>query len=155
MTSPRARIAHTLRDTIRRRRTEGRDDSGLTTLEWLLIVAAVAGLAALAVVLVRNVVTETADELEGSTARLATAQFEAQTIEEDAVEAAIVGTSVSADITAINERYERRCERMNVAFLATFENAGMMATWMNGTGAFHATTMLFTSWTTEPTCTIA
>ena len=36
-----------------------RADSGLTTLEWLLIVAAVAGLAALAVVLVQNVVSTT------------------------------------------------------------------------------------------------
>jgi type II secretory pathway pseudopilin PulG len=35
----------------------------LTTLEWLLVVAAVAGLAALAVVLVQSAVSDTADQL--------------------------------------------------------------------------------------------
>ena len=35
-----------------RQRAHGRDENALTTLEWLLVVAAVAGLAALAVVLV-------------------------------------------------------------------------------------------------------
>ena len=38
-----------------------RGERGLTTLEWLLIVAAIAGLAALAVVLVQTVVNETAE----------------------------------------------------------------------------------------------
>ena len=53
-----------------RRRLFHRDDeSGLTTLEWLLIVAAVAGLAALAVVLVQNVVDDTAEQISGSSAR--------------------------------------------------------------------------------------
>ena len=54
----------------RRKFRRGRaDESGLTTLEWLLIVAAVAGLAALAVVLVQNVVDETAEQISGSSAR--------------------------------------------------------------------------------------
>ena len=131
MTSSPAQMARTLRDAIRRRRPEGRDDSGLTTLEWLLIVAAVAGLAALAVVLVRNVVTETADELEGSTARLATAEFEADTITEDALDYPI---SASTDVVDMNTRYERRCDRLGVAFRATLENANppKMARWTTG-----------------------
>ena len=40
-----------------------RDEAGLTTLEWLLIVAAVAGLAALAVVLVRTWSGDTSDQI--------------------------------------------------------------------------------------------
>ena len=61
-----------------RRRTQGaaargsrpvRGDAGLTTLEWLLVVAAVAGLAALAVVLVQNVVGGTAEQIDSNEAR--------------------------------------------------------------------------------------
>ena len=64
--------------------TRRRNDRGLTTLEWLLIVAAVAGLAALAVVLVQNVVDETAEQIGGSNARLTAAQVAAREITDDA-----------------------------------------------------------------------
>ena len=60
-----------------------RDDSGLTTLEWLLIVAAVAGLAALAVVLVTNVVSDTSEQISGSSARVTAAKVAAQRIVDD------------------------------------------------------------------------
>ena len=63
-----------------------RSDSGLTTLEWLLIVAAVAGLAALAVVLVQNVVDETAEEIAGNSARETAAKVAADRIDADARE---------------------------------------------------------------------
>ena len=70
---------------IRRRLRRGRaDESGLTTLEWLLIVAAVAGLAALAVVLVQNVVDRTAQEISGSSARKVAAQVAAAAVVEEA-----------------------------------------------------------------------
>ena len=46
MTIPLARTVRKLKQAISRRLPQRRDDSGLTTLEWLLIVAAVAGLAA-------------------------------------------------------------------------------------------------------------
>ena len=62
----RQRWVHRLR---RRLLTTKADESGITTLEWLLIVAAVAGLAALAVVLVQNVVNETSEQIAGSSAR--------------------------------------------------------------------------------------
>jgi len=55
----------------------------LTTLEWLLIVAAVAGLAALAVVLVQNVVDDTAEQIAGSSARITAAQVAAEAINND------------------------------------------------------------------------
>ena len=70
---------------IRRKLRRGRpDESGLTTLEWLLIVAAVAGLAALAVVLVQNVVDETAQDISGSSARLTAAKVAAASVVEQA-----------------------------------------------------------------------
>lgn len=56
------------------------DERGLTTLEWLLIVAAVAGLAALAVVLVTNVVSDTADDISGQNARLTAARIAADEV---------------------------------------------------------------------------
>ena len=61
-----------------------RGEDGLTTLEWLLIVAAVAGLAALAVVLVQNVVDETAEQIGGSSARKTAAQVAAVSIVNEA-----------------------------------------------------------------------
>ena len=60
-----------------------RSDDGLTTLEWLLIVAAVAGLAALAVVLVQNVVDDTAEQIAGNNARITAAQVAAEAINND------------------------------------------------------------------------
>ena len=60
-----------------------RNENGLTTLEWLLIVAAVAGLAALAVVLVQNVVDDTAEQIAGSSARITAAQVAADAITND------------------------------------------------------------------------
>ncbi len=60
------------------------DESGLTTLEWLLIVAAVAGLAALAVVLVQNVVNDTAEQISGSNARQTAALIAAKEVMDDA-----------------------------------------------------------------------
>jgi Flp pilus assembly pilin Flp len=68
-----------------RRRWFRRDDeSGLTTLEWLLIVAAVAGLAALAVVLVTNVVDDTSEQISGSSARGTAARIAATEITQEA-----------------------------------------------------------------------
>ena len=60
------------------------DERGVTTLEWLLIVAAVAGLAALAVVLVQNVVSDTSEQVAGSSARKTAAQIAAKEIQEEA-----------------------------------------------------------------------
>ena len=66
------------------RRGARTDERGLTTLEWLLIVAAVAGLAALAVVLVQNVVGDTSEQIAGSSARETAAKIAATTIVEEA-----------------------------------------------------------------------
>ena len=83
MPSPNARIARPLKPAVRRRERKRSDDRGLTTLEWLLIVAAVAGLAALAVVLVQNVVSDTSEQIAGSSARRTAAQIAAQAVEDE------------------------------------------------------------------------
>ena len=70
------------------------DESGLTTLEWLLIVAAVAGLAALAVVLVQNVVDDTAEQIGGNSARGTAAKVAAERITREARAALPAGASV-------------------------------------------------------------
>ena len=79
-----ARPARSLKQAISRRLPKRRDDSGLTTLEWLLIVAAVAGLAALAVVLVQNVVSETSEQIAGSSARETAARIAGLAVQDDA-----------------------------------------------------------------------
>ena len=84
MTIPLAHTVRKLKQAISGRLPKRRDDSGLTTLEWLLIVAAVAGLAALAVVLVQNVVSDTSEQIAGSSARKTAAQVAASTVEEEA-----------------------------------------------------------------------
>ena len=117
MTSSPTPTAPTVKQAIRRRLPKRRDDSGLTTLEWLLIVAAVAGLAALAVVLVRNVVTQTADEISGSSARLTAATLEAADITEKALAFPI---SNAGDVEAMNERWGGRCTRMSLSYNAAF-----------------------------------
>ena len=61
-----------------------RGDQGLTTLEWLLITAAVAGLAALAVVIVTAQVEDTAARLSASEARVTAAVHSAFNVEADA-----------------------------------------------------------------------
>ena len=66
------------------KRRAGRGDDGLTTLEWLLIVAAVASLAALAVVVVAGSVGQTADRVSNSEARVTAAVHTAFGVVSDA-----------------------------------------------------------------------
>ena len=97
-----------------------RDERGLTTLEWLLIVAAVAGLAALAVVLVQTVVDDTAEQIGGSSARRTAAEVAA---------AAVIDEAKTADIT--DSRHDTaakwavyfadRCKRIEI----TYSDAGI------------------------------
>lgn len=95
-----------------------RDESGLTTLEWLLIVAAVAGLAALAVVLVQNVVDDTAEQLGGASARETAANVAADTVIREA-------RTASPDDARFNtwQRWElyftARCERLEILYSDT------------------------------------
>ena len=126
-------VHSTLRRATRRaveRLRRGRaDERGLTTLEWLLIVAAVAGLAALAVVLVQNVVDDTAEQIGGSSARGTAARVAAERITREARAALPVGDNTTAltdtlgPVTAwvilqnsANERYAAACDRLEINY---------------------------------------
>ena len=113
-----------------------RSEAGLTTLEWLLIVAAVAGLAALAVVLVQNVVDDTAEQLGGSSARATAANVAADTVIREA-------RTASPDDARYNtwQRWElyftARCERLEILYSDT--NLDVEAIFHKPTGATDAT----------------
>lgn len=96
-----------------------RGDSGLTTLEWLLIVAAVAGLAALAVVLVTNVVGDTSEQISGQNARLTAARVAAEeiTIKARAVTAADdADTTDSKHASKLNAKYKSDCKELAILY---------------------------------------
>ena len=56
-------------------------DGGLVVLEWLLIVAAVAGLAALAVVVAQSVVDDTAEQIDATSPRRTAAAVATREVE--------------------------------------------------------------------------
>lgn len=94
------------------------DERGLTTLEWLLIVAAVAGLAALAVVLVQSVVDDTAEQLGGASARETAAKVAADTVVRES------RTALPSDPRFETWRkwelyFEARCERLKILYSDT------------------------------------
>ena len=100
------------------------DESGLTTLEWLLIVAAVAGLAALAVVLVTSVVDNTAEKISDSSARRTAAVLAATEIMRDADQDAAQQPSGAKTYATWSLHYTRKCNRLEI----TYGDAGIMAT---------------------------
>ena len=135
MTTPLARSVHKPKQTTSRRLPKRRDDSGLTTLEWLLIVAAVAGLAALAVVLVQNVVGDTSEQIAGSSARKTAAQIAAQEIMADATKPAVSQPDSADTITEWVTYYAGRCNRLKITYGdaginvgAYFQTSGSQAT---------------------------
>ena len=88
-------------------------DAGLTSLEWLLVVAAVAGLAALAVVLVQSVVGGTVEDVAAHSAR------------QQAADLARVGLTQRAraelpaskdDAARINGVFGARCRQLAVIY---------------------------------------
>ena len=118
MTIPLARTVRKLKQAISRRLPKRRADSGLTTLEWLLIVAAVAGLAALAVVLVQNVVSETGEQIAGSSARKTAAQVAGIQITNNArlaVPDTTAGKTAAGYNAAVRE-FEDDCNRIKIVF---------------------------------------
>ncbi len=90
-----------------------RGEDGLTTLEWLLIVAAVAGLAALAVVLVQNVVDQTAEQIGGSSARTTAAKVAAIEITRDAHDDV---PDTEDEWIALMGDYEDACNRLEITY---------------------------------------
>ena len=94
-----------------RRRSRG--EEGLTTLEWLLVVAAVAGLAALAVVLVRDVADDTAETLR--TVNRRQLAFDLATTELTERWAAET-PATREEAERINRRYERYCRDLGIIY---------------------------------------
>lgn len=108
-----------------------RGDEGLTTLGWLLMVAAVAGLAALGLVVVQQVVGGTAEDVASQRARQQAA-FLAATELEQRWRAQAPSTREDAD--RINGVHAARCRRLAViygdidlefvVFAGTFKSGG-------------------------------
>ena len=111
-----------------------RDESGLTTLEWLLIVAAVAGIAALAVVLVQGVVSDTSEQISGSSARRTAAEIAAADVQAESRDPAEAkkrfgnhssGGTVQVEAWGEWKRYfEQKCKRIEI----TYGDAGIKIT---------------------------
>ena len=116
MTTPQTRTAPKLSQAISRRLPKRRNESGLTTLEWLLIVAAVAGLAALAVVLVQNVVSSTSEQIAGSSARKTAAQVAGQQVMAEANRAEAAQPSSADTWSEWIVHYSDKCNRIGVTF---------------------------------------
>ncbi|WP_423917445.1 hypothetical protein [Candidatus Poriferisodalis sp.] len=117
-----------------------RGDSGLTTLEWLLIVAAVAGLAALAVVLVQRVVSDTSEQIAGNSARQTAAKVAGVQV---ADKARAAGLETGADHDEINQDGKRECDRLKILY----SDAGITTTYTDGVFAGSV-------WTTDPNCQV-
>ncbi|WP_419944388.1 hypothetical protein [Candidatus Poriferisodalis sp.] len=99
-----------------RRLRRADDERGLTTLEWLLIVAAVAGLAALAVVLVQNVVGDTSEQIAGSSARKTAAIIAADQIMRDADQNASEQPLGAKKYDEWEQHYKSRCDRLEITY---------------------------------------
>ena len=98
---------------VSRRRSGGRGEAGLTTLEWLLVVAAVAGLAALAVVVVQNLVGDTAERVTTHSARQTAADLATTELTERWA-AEMPRDQDEAD--RINRRYEAYCRQLGIIY---------------------------------------
>ena len=85
------------------------------TLEWLLIVAALAGLAALAVVLVQHVVDDTAEQVGASSARRTAAAVAALEVERQA-RAATTANPRTATWADWESYFSARCDRLAILY---------------------------------------
>lgn len=93
-----------------------RGDSGLTTLEWLLIVAAVAGLAALAVVLVTNVVGDTSEQISGQNARVTAARIAGDEVMRDAARGAGDQPAAAKTFDKWATHYTSKCNLIPITY---------------------------------------
>ena len=119
MTQPPIRFGSRSKLPTEKWRPNRRGDSGLTTLEWLLIVAAVAGLAALAVVLVQRVVGDTSEQIAGGSARKTAAQIAAQDITDLARAESASATAEVGDsdhVGTLNREYKSDCNLLEITY---------------------------------------
>ncbi len=113
----------------------GRGDCGLATLEWLLIVAAVAGLAALATVLVTDSVRDTAARISNSDARVAAARHTALNVETDAKAASAEDFELWADW---ERHFRQECSLIAVLYAEVEVEHNNFARATAGTDVFDA-----------------
>ena len=114
----------------------------MTTLEWLLIVAAIAGLAALAVVLVQTVVNETAESVESQDARDTAADIATTEIHQDWVNA---NPQTPEEAAEINRKYRSRCQHYSIIYADVSDNFEFKDGIFDSNGG----------WSADPGCTIA
>lgn len=95
-----------------------RPDGGLVTLEWLLIIGAVAGLSAASVLAVQNVVDGRTEVRDDPAVQVIDADIAAAFIEAEANEAELAGT-----YSSIRAELEQRCTSGLQAGFAVVESA--------------------------------
>lgn len=95
-----------------------RDESGLTTLEWLLITAAVGIFAALAVVLVQRTVDDTSAGIAGDRPRVRAAETAGGEITGDARAelSETAADNTASMVAAVNGRHGPRCDRLAISY---------------------------------------
>ena len=93
-----------------------RGDDGLAALEWLLIVAAVVGLAALAVVLVHDSVGETGDRVSNPDPRMVAAMLAAEEIMSDADRDAAQQPDAAKTYGPWSGYYTFKCEQLGIIY---------------------------------------
>lgn len=114
-----ATVARTDTDDDRARGNAGthrparRDDIALVALEWLLIVAAIAGLAALAVIVIQHVTDDTAERVRAQNARMTAAQLAARGVEQDA------RTATAATWSRWENHFTATCRRIAILYSDT------------------------------------
>ncbi|MXV89598.1 MAG: hypothetical protein F4121_00405 [Acidimicrobiia bacterium] len=119
------RVSICLRGRFGLRRVVGRDDqSGLSAPEWLLIVAAVAGLAALAVTLVAGSVEDTAEQIRTRRTEIDAARMAALEITTRARSARTGAPRAPSSYD--DDRFAGMCRRLAI----THGSAGVVAQWV-------------------------
>lgn len=103
----------------------GAADAGLITLEWLLIVGAIAGLAASSVLVVQRVVDDTSEAPVDPLVRLLEADIEAAFVASDAQ--AAFDAALSAGLTFSDTDFANRC---HPGIRNNFPDVVASATWI-------------------------
>lgn len=106
-------------------RGSDRAESGLVTLDWLLIMAAIAGIAAVTVLAVQDTVDEETRLPADPAARLVEADVAAAFVMHDALETALAGL-YDPDANVV---FEDRCEQIGSAFADVVADASWDWNW--------------------------
>lgn len=106
-------------------RVRAKGEAGLTTLEWLLLTAAVAAVVALAVVAVQAAVRDIGIETNRHRARFRTAEIAADALTRE-WRARSPDSQFEAD--QINRQYEQRCARLAI----TYADSEARSYWLPG-----------------------